>query len=106
MDSSKISYFRARLFVFLESWAIQHKGTYSYFHHGQRRGEWHLNHGRRLFYAHRLWYQVVLWKKTSTGTTHANHGFLSRWRPPPIPSLALEHDMAWCPGSLRAAKRR
>ena len=47
---------------------------------------------------------MVYRQKIPSGATHGDHRFLFRRGPPPIPCLALEHDLARRPGSLRAAE--
>ena len=47
---------------------------------------------------------MVYRKEISSGTTHGDHRFLFRRGPPPIPRLALEHDLARRPCSLRPAE--
>lgn len=104
VDSSKISCFRLRLLVLLESRAIHHKGTHSHYHYGQRRRVWCLNHRSYLCFARRLRYQVVNRQEVPPRFTPSNTGLLFRWGPPSIPRLAVEHDLARGPRSLCAAE--
>ena len=105
VDSSKVSYFRLRLLVFLESRAVQHKGTHSYRDHGQRRGRGCPDHRCCHCDAHRLWYPVVDRQEIPPGLPYSGIRLLFGWHPPPVSRLALEHDLAGRPGSLLTAKR-
>ncbi len=101
----KIPYFRVWPLVLLEPWAIQHQGTHSNCRYGQHRCRWYFNHGHLRGHAYHLPCEVGDWQAILPGNNLSRAGFLFCRRPPPIPRLAFEHDLAWCPCSLRVAKR-
>ena len=103
-DTSKLSHLRVRLLIVLESRPVQYKGTCPYRHHGQRPPRRCRDHRYRFCYAYPLRRPVADRQAIPPGIMLPVTRFLFCWHPPPIPRLALKHDLARRPCSLRSAK--